>query len=109
MNKDRIMQELDEEKVRRVVRDEMARKDFVEKHLDHVWTLFQHLEDTDSDYLSNSVLFFVENYDFDINELPDRLREKIEYALDKEEFEAHVNAEDILQKHLLSAFERIGF
>ena len=46
--------------------------------LDHVWNLFNFLEDKDYGPFVDSVYYFVNHHGFDIGVLPDRLHDIIE-------------------------------
>ena len=48
-----------------------------EKLLDHMWELFCHLEDSEDRGLVEAVCACVEEYNFDIGELPDGLVELV--------------------------------
>lgn len=53
--------------------------------LDHVWTLWQNLDDSASEELLDACIYFIEMFNFDIEELPDGLQEAVrDYMLDDE-------------------------
>ena len=66
-----------EEKIRREVKEEMAVKSRSEELMDHVWELFQYLEDDRDEELVKSVAYFVKQHDFDETVLPVELRERV--------------------------------
>lgn len=53
--------------------------------LDHVWNLFNFLDDKDYEPFVDSVLYFVNTHGFDIGVLPDRLHDLVDQRI-KEDF-----------------------
>ncbi len=51
------------------------------EYLDHMWILFNNLEDTDAESVVESALFFVETCGFDIEVLPLKLLTAVEVMM----------------------------
>ena len=46
--------------------------------LEHTWTLFNHLKDSEDKDIIEAVMYFLYAHDFDIEALPERLMEAVE-------------------------------
>tara|TARA_R110002126_G_scaffold963_5_gene5729 strand:+ start:257 stop:505 length:249 start_codon:yes stop_codon:yes gene_type:complete len=71
-----------------------ARPEEHKEILDSAWVLFSRLEDTDAKEVVDAALFFVNQYDFSVDELPPTLHEAVERELwqdCKEEYLEGVN------------------
>lgn len=44
---------------------------------EHIWNLFTNLDDNNAAYLVETCTFFVREWDFDIDELPEKLRQDV--------------------------------
>ena len=77
---------------------------------DHIWTLFQYIEDDDdANELVESVLFFVSRYDLNLEALPERLARVVKHHLKESAKEAFYDGQAVLMDHLERAFEHLDY
>ena len=109
MFEDNIEENLREEEIRKSARDEYAKESEYEKMLDYIWILFQNLEDSRDPDLVEAAVYFVQNHDFDLDELPESIRKRVKWALREEESESFFGAEAALLDQLDNAYKYLGY
>jgi len=63
------------------------------KFFDHVWVLWNNLQDVDSSEMVESCIFFIEEYDFDMDVLPEKISEEVNTKISEEAYARHCENE----------------